>query len=425
MVYRLLFLLPYTLALPFPSWTAPFLDPLLIPWGGQAPAKNVTRHMLYRATADLGTYNMAPMMDWLGDDGGEEPPINAFLAYWKNSPTDEDQPGQRILYSTSFDRGVSWSGTDGTNILFPNMSTSAHPAALFAEPLLHIRGRFYAAASPRQFCVYPSAYPDQLLLRRVSAGGGGASGNLTLGPVFWAAATVPQGFEAATTLHHVLTLPSMDALTQGDVGSLYDPSAPLPCAPPATSGSLKCEALRGGFGGIAHPGQYELTHYPVPRSAGDVILYRSARGVLNLHASVRDDPAGPWVGGDGPSQAGNLTNLPDDNANLNAGTLPDGRVYLLNNAMPNLGRDPLWLSTSSDGTHFNHTTPLVSCWEFGGQEPDQPLGCLFRFQGGSKQSGCQYPQGLPLLDPAPRGFWTIFALNKEDIVVIHVPFDSV
>jgi hypothetical protein len=301
------------------------------------------------------------------------------------------------------------------------MSTAAHPAALFAEPLLHIRGRFYAAASPSQFCLYPDSYPGELLLRRVSAAG--SSGNLTLGPVFWAAAVVPAGFEAATALNHVLTLPAMDTQTQGDIATLSDPTAPLPCARPDTSGSLKCEALRGGFGGIASPGKYELTHYPVPQSTGDVILYRSVRGVLSLHASVRADPSAPWVGQDGP-HAGNLTTLPDDNANLNAGTLPDGRVFLLNNAMPNLGRDPLWLTTTADGTHFNKTTPLVSCWEFGGQ-PDQPLGCLFRYQGGSKQSGCQYPQGVALVDPAPRGFWAIFSLNKEDIVVIQVPFDSV
>ena len=95
---------------------------------------------------------MAPMLTY--HDG-------QFLASWKNSPVDEDQPGQRVLFSQSKD-GVTWSGTNGSNILFPNMSTGANPAALFAEPALYINGRTYAAASPLQFCLYPCSYPGGL-----------------------------------------------------------------------------------------------------------------------------------------------------------------------------------------------------------------------------------------------------------------------
>ncbi len=81
--------------------------------------------------------------------------------------------------------------------------------------------------------------------------------------------------------------------------------------------------------------------------------------VLDLHASVRATPGGPWYGQDG-ARAGNKTNIPDDVSNVNCGTLPDGRNYLLSNAMPNVFRDPLWLSTSMDGVHFNATVGLLS-----------------------------------------------------------------
>jgi hypothetical protein len=65
----------------------------------------------------------------------------SFIAYWKNSPVDEDQPGQRVLWSSSAD-GQNWTPTDGQNILFPNMSTASnYHVALFAEPALHINGR--------------------------------------------------------------------------------------------------------------------------------------------------------------------------------------------------------------------------------------------------------------------------------------------
>jgi hypothetical protein len=45
-----------------------------------------------------------------------------MLGLWKNSPRDEDQPGQRVLFSSTTD-GVTWTPTDGTNVAFPNMST--------------------------------------------------------------------------------------------------------------------------------------------------------------------------------------------------------------------------------------------------------------------------------------------------------------
>jgi hypothetical protein len=56
-----------------------------------------------------------------------------------------------------------------------------------------------------------------------------------------------------------------------------------------------------------------------------------------------------------------ITNFPDDHANLNAGQLPDGRAYVLSDAMPNIFRDPLFLSTTVDGWTFNATTALTSC----------------------------------------------------------------
>ena len=122
-----------------------------------------------------------------------------------------------------------------------------------------------------------------------------------------------------------------------------------------------------------------------------------------------------------------MTNLPDDHANLNAGLLADGRRFLLSNAMPNIFRDPLFLSTTTDGWHWNATTAFTSCELPIFTAPDQPWGCIYRYAGGAKQSGCQYPQGLSLTDPAPpavQGLWAIFALNKEDIWIISAPISS-
>jgi hypothetical protein len=335
-----------------PSWTAPVLDPLEFPYGGARPLANVTLTRLFFAVPEIGTYNMSPMLDYF---------FGMFHALWKCSPRDEDQAGQRVLYSHSSD-GRAWTPTDGTNEAFPNMSTTAKPAALFAEPFLHINGRVYAAASSQQFCLYPDLeHFSYLLLRQVynnittAAASGVAAGaaptvaGARFGPLFWAAPTIPAGFEEASALRGVVTVGDMDAQTQADIAMLQDPGF-APCDP--ARGTTKCEYCLGGcqpwnqtknVTGLEN----ERTHFTVPapssststsRNSGrstaqqqqqqppqvDVLLYRSRLhkdGPNYLHASVRAEPGAAWS----PVQP---TNITDDVANFNAGTLPDGRVYV-------------------------------------------------------------------------------------------------
>lgn len=114
-----------------PSWQGPDLHPWL-PGGGLPAVKGTKWSRIYHAEPEFGTYNHACMIDAFN---------GSLIAYWKNSPRDEDQPGQRVLWSYSAD-GQKWTPTDGTNILFPNMSTASnYDVALFAEPALHINGR--------------------------------------------------------------------------------------------------------------------------------------------------------------------------------------------------------------------------------------------------------------------------------------------
>lgn len=123
------------------------------PFGGAKAISNTTYVKLLHATPETGTYNHAAMIAF---DGIQ------FLAYWKNSPTDEDEAGQRILYSQSYDDGMTWSNqaTDGeedqVSELFPPLVSESNPnVALFAEPTIFLNGHLYAAASPHQFCLYP------------------------------------------------------------------------------------------------------------------------------------------------------------------------------------------------------------------------------------------------------------------------------
>lgn len=395
-----------------PSWTAIKLDPLKPPYGGATPVANRTHSRLYKAVPEIGTYNMSPMIDY---HAGQ------LLAMWKCALQDEDQAGQHILFSQSLD-GATWTPTDGKNILFPNMSTTANRVALFAEPALHINGRVYAAASPVQFCLYPDQYFSKLLLRQVYPG------VAKFGPIFWAARAIPAGFEEASRINNVTTILGMDAQTQSDIAKLDDPKF-APCDP--ASGTPKCEYCYNGCQPWADTVnvtglENERTHYVVPRSnpQADVILYRSrlhkdiTEGPNHLYASTRASPTDTWT-------TPMVTNITDDVANINAGQLPDGRVYLLNNALFTVFRDPLYITVSQDGWHFSSTHVAVSCEEEQFREKGQPWGCLYRYKGGAKEGGVQYPQGIAVTAPGfPNGFYVIYSLNKEDIWVSRLPLGN-
>ena len=364
------------------------------------PSDKVHTAEVYHAVPSVGTYNHAVMLDWYD---------SFFLLTWKNSPRDEDEAGQRILYSTSVD-GSTWSATDGRNIMFPNISTSATPAALFAGPAAILNGRRYASASPHQFCLFPDPYKDVLLLRRIDPPS--ANGSVQLGPVFWAAASVPSGFEEASTLNGIVPLSAMDKQTQDDVAILSDWSR-LPCAT-ETEGTLKCEACVGGcdsnrheMAGLGMGGGAEYTHYQIPGGSEEMMLHRTKEHELMF--GHRDNATMPWRG---PYHS----NLPDADSNLNAGRLPGGQIYLVSNACTR-GRDPLVVSTSKDGWRFEHAIGVMSCEGLGQ--------CGARIGGKSKSHGVSYPQATTVLGPGTlAGLYVAASNNKEDIWVAKLDFDA-
>ena len=77
----------------------------------------------YTSAQTLRTLSARSLRPLWRPRGGATTPAGGFFLSWKNAPRDEDSPGQRVLYSQSAD-GRAWTRTDGTNILFPNMSTN-------------------------------------------------------------------------------------------------------------------------------------------------------------------------------------------------------------------------------------------------------------------------------------------------------------
>ena len=74
------------------------------------------------------------------------------------------------------------------------------------------------------------------------------------------------------------------------------------------------------------------------------------------------------------------TEIPDVDSNINAGSLPDGRIYLLSNPVvaSTTRRNPLVISLTDDGTNFDRAMVVASCLAPPYSRPGQPDGCKMR-----------------------------------------------
>lgn len=64
------------------------------------------------------------------------------------------------------------------------------------------------------------------------------------GPLFWAAKSVPKGWEEASRKYGVATISGMTQQVQDDVATLSATEPTVPCE--SGAGTLKCEACAGG-----------------------------------------------------------------------------------------------------------------------------------------------------------------------------------
>ena len=104
-------------------------------------------------------------------------------------------------------------------------------------------------------------------------------------------------------------------------------------------------------------------------------------------------------------------------------------MFLTNNGCPDAGRmwvggknesvrDPLVVSTSVDGHAFTSSRSVMTCH-------DPAFRCGGRIDGRSKSPGPSYPQAVTVTAPAHMaGLYVVATMNKEDVVVVRVPFSS-
>jgi len=109
------------------------------------------------------------------------------------------------------------------------------------------------------------------------------------------------------------------------------------------------------------------------------------------------------------------TGIPDSPSKTIAGSLPDGRNFIIGNFVHNPETDsikkhykryPLVIALSSDGKKFDRAYAIRA-------EPTEP-----RFEVGGSSDGYQYPDVAILGDT----MWVIYSENKQDIYVSKLPW---
>ena len=118
-----------------------------------------------------------------------------------------------------------------------------------------------------------------------------------------------------------------------------------------------------------------------------------------------------------------LTSVPNDDSNINAGSLPGGRgAFIVANHAPNTMRDPLTLAVARDGRNFSSCRVVASC-----TSSFLPWSSCTGRRATNHDRGPSYPQALTVVDPAPaaiQGLYVVSTNNKEDVVVTKLPWSS-
>lgn len=350
---------------------------------------------LFHATQETGTFNHHGYLAYYE---------GILFACWDNQARDENTSGQHGMFCYSMDEGKSWSIPES---LFPPLADNV-PASETKEPkpfqtsqgFAEIDGHLYAVtcvdkALQDKVYRYNEVSRDRIgfLARKVFNDG-------KLGEIFWLSdsAPVPEpGYPP---------IPAGEPSLVARINNYFSKPANLP------------QLL---FGPRQHPDSdddHRMTEPNQPWQLADGTWVRFYRDVGSIHGTNRAELEASrsrrnyaaFSFDDGKSwTTPTRTNFPDSCARSNAGKLPDGQIYVINNILPlspkKGGRAMLAISLSRDGLKFDRMAVIKFI------APEQ------RYAGNAKSDGYQYPHSVIVGDY----LWIIYSINKEDIEVARIP----
>ena len=303
---------------------------------------------------------------------------NTVWCMWSNGRIGEDEPGQRILYSTARIGALGrWS--EPRELAADPSGQGACVAAGWVtagEKLV----AFYTITGGTNFD------PRTALWARTSVDGRSWSEPRRVLPGFYIAAPIP--------------LPGGGLLLSGEHVGESRKSGRM-----ALYRSTQPDGLGGWVAAKIAPGDLKVFGYtePAPYVLADgriVCPFRNYSGWL--YASESRDGGRSW-------SAPAKTNFPDSLARHATGRLPGGDFFLVNNSSSKrLDRSILTIALSHDGRRYDRAFVVKN----------QPT--RRRFEGKHKLDGWQYPHAIVV----GKSLLLAYSVNKEDVRLARIPLDS-
>jgi hypothetical protein len=345
---------------------------------------------LYMADPDNGAFSHHSYITWY--DG-------VFYAAWDNHIRDENGSGQRGLMRRSYDGGQTW--TDLEELFPPQDEMLPAATAMIGRRYQTLNG--FVVVDGMLYAMSDVADWEGPSIRdrvRVSIGRlcRAISPDGSVGDLFWLAAEAPEpvsGFEAypagdpdqVAKINHNIKLPGNEiqldfTIRKPRSDDNHRMTEPVPSYRLSDGTWVKI---------------YRDMGLADAQSLEEEEDTKSRRN----YVAFSFDDGHTWTT---PTR----TSFPDACARSDAGMLPDGQYYVINNMLPLStklgGRMLLGISLSYDGLNYDRAAMLRF------PAPTQ------RYQGRAKAIGYQYPNSVVVGDD----LWIMYSVNKEDIELMRI-----
>jgi len=340
---------------------------------GTLPAAATTRSCVYRATADTWGYSHHQQICY---------GLGRYFAAWSNGLRHEMHRGQEIRFAVSED-GVTWT-SDARLVAAPEGSPDIYQmGALYGcdEVVVAYCNKFSGSDS------------DAAIRNKGGTAPFGVEAFVSTDGKTWQS----KGFIGEGFCIHEGPRPTLDGrlLATADRRTREPLALHFDDGPLSSPRAIEIEMPEPGLP------LHECTWYQTDDGTMRM-LFRDETASLRLRISESGDGGETW-------SAARMTNFVDSMSKVFAGRLPDGRVYVINNAYPQLlNRDRLMITLSDDGKTFDRMLML----------DDTPS--RVRVLGYLKGRGHQYPHAIV----RDGKLFAIYSVSKEDIVVSAVDLDA-